>query len=744
MVLLAGVLLAALTIRLLYLAEAARKPDFRHPAIDADYHDYWARCVASGNWTPPSGLPDPHIADRPYIRPPGYPYFLAGVYRVTGPGYLAPRLVQLCIGVINCLLVFLLARRWFDASTALIACAFASSYWVFVYYEMEFLEPVLLVGLGLLLIYALSLLAERPRWQLALGAGMLLGLFALVRPNVLLFGPVAVGWEFWLGLRHGRLRSYAIVAAAFTVGAIVAITPATVRNYIVGHDVVLISANAGVNLLIGNNSSADGMFTDRNLGAAPFASCYDYPSVVRALEEKLGRSLRYSEASAYFARQAYLFAREHPAQFLRLTLKKAALFWCPFEMGHNKEEHYERLASPVLRRLPGSIAFFLAGSIVGVAAFLAARWTSGSLPLGNEKEAQRFEVVVLMILFAGTYYVSFIPFFVAGQYRVPVVPFLQILAACGVWQIIQWFRSGQMHRASLWVLGGAILYLAASVNVTGYRPSLSKWYFDTALACAKDGRLDQAVRGFNYALKYKPDYAEVHYNVGLVLAQQGRMEEALAQFRAAEKTKPDYTEARFNSGVALTQLGRTDQAIAAFRSALAANPEFAEADWYLAKLLAQQQRYREAIPFLERAAGLRPDSVAVLQDLTNTLLADGKTAEAVSRLHEFLARHPNEPLPLNHLAWVRATCSRAEYRQATEAIILADRACRLTKSEVPSILDTLAAAYAEGGRFEEAGTTAQRAMGLARAAGETNLAAQIESRSSLYRARRPYHETGPE
>jgi hypothetical protein len=70
-----------------FLCEARRHPDFRHPGVDAQFHDYWARAILSGDWTPPGAESDPEIQRHPYFRPPGYPWFLALLYWVTDGSY---------------------------------------------------------------------------------------------------------------------------------------------------------------------------------------------------------------------------------------------------------------------------------------------------------------------------------------------------------------------------------------------------------------------------------------------------------------------------------------------------------------------------------------------------------------------------------------------------------------------------------------------------------------------------------
>ena len=79
-------------------------------------------------------------------------------------------------------------------------------------------------------------------------------------------------------------------------------------------------------------------------------------------------------------------------------------------------------------------------------------------------------------------------------------------------------------------------------------------------------------------------------------------------------------------------------------------------------------------------------------------------------------------------------------RDGKRAAELAERACALTENKNPGTLDTLAAAYAEGGEFSKAINAAEKAADLALAVGQTAMAGQIASRLELYRAQRPFHE----
>jgi len=151
------------TLRGLYLAEFSKTPDFRVPFADADFHNYWARGLAFGSWAPPFYEVDPHIREIPYFRPPGYAYFLAAVYKLTGPSYFGPRVVQMALGLLNAFLAFLLARRHFGNFAGLVLAGLMATFWPFIYTETDFEEPVVSVFLLLTLALVLTRWAARDR-----------------------------------------------------------------------------------------------------------------------------------------------------------------------------------------------------------------------------------------------------------------------------------------------------------------------------------------------------------------------------------------------------------------------------------------------------------------------------------------------------------------------------------------------------------------------------------------------------
>ncbi len=118
----------------------------------------------------------------------------------------------------------------------------------------------------------------------------------------------------------------------------------------------------------------------------------------------------------------------------------------------------------------------------------------------------------------------------------------------------------------------------------------------------------------------------------------------------------------------------------------------------------------------------------------------GRPSEAVGHYRESLRVRPNSPGALNNLAWLLATSPNDPLRNGPEAVRLAERACALTHHEIIVYLGTLAAAYAEAGRFPESVAMAEQARDRARAGQQEDLARRNQELLQLYREGKPYRE----
>lgn len=110
----------------------------------------------------------------------------------------------------------------------------------------------------------------------------------------------------------------------------------------------------------------------------------------------------------------------------------------------------------------------------------------------------------------------------------------------------------------------------------------------------------------------------------------------------------------------------------------------------------------------------------------------------MDRCRQAVSQDPNSPLALNNLACFLATSSDPLMRIGEEAVRLAEKACELTQYSNSSTLSTLAAAYAESGRFDEAVAAAEKSSALATSRGETTIIAGNQQMLKSFRQKRPF------
>ena len=220
------------------------------------------------------------------------------------------------------------------------------------------------------------------------------------------------------------------------------------------------------------------------------------------------------------------------------------------------------------------------------------------------------------------------------------------------------------------------------------------------------GQLDDALAHIQESVRLKPDSAVGHYNLGTALAAHGRPAEAVRSFTEAVRLDPNLAYAHNSLGVALYGLGLSEEAMGHFRRALAIEPVYANAHNNLARALEARGKPEEALLHYRRALEIMPDSASVA----------------------------------GRVAWILATHADADVRDPQEAIDWAERAVRLSGRMDAAALDSLAAAYASGGRFDDAVAAAQTAVDLALAARADAQVSLIRMRLELYRQSRPYRE----
>jgi protein O-mannosyl-transferase len=241
-------------------------------------------------------------------------------------------------------------------------------------------------------------------------------------------------------------------------------------------------------------------------------------------------------------------------------------------------------------------------------------------------------------------------------------------------------------------------------------------------------------------LAKNPDAADAHNDLGALLAGRKDYPAALSEFTAAARCNPRDAGIQANLGQMLQLLGNATEAEKHLRAAVELKPADSESQVRLAALLAAKGEDREARLHLKLALRARPAPETRLK-LAGLLFKAGKFRRAAAQFQQVLKSSPDQTEALNNLAWISATCADPPLRDGALAVRCSERACKLTNSTNSIFLSTLAAAYAEAGRFPEAIGTAEMALRLQTAAGEMRLAAiNRHLLANYYRSGKAYHE----
>jgi len=305
-------------------------------------------------------------------------------------------------------------------------------------------------------------------------------------------------------------------------------------------------------------------------------------------------------------------------------------------------------------------------------------------------------------------------------------------------------------------------------------PELADTHNAMGIVHAEDGKLPEAVKEFETALELNPRLNEARFNMANALERQSKLTEAIRWYREGLKRNPYVPQVHIRLGTIYAELGNYSEAERSFRAAIELAPRRNEARLALGRLWHRQTRIEEAVQVFREAVRIDPGSAQAWHHLgaaeatrgnatsaegcfRRALAADRSLAEAsaglrriesiraaasrrVRELRRRLRADGDDPQVMAALARVLAACMDESLRDGPRAVELAERACLATKRQDPECLDTLAAAYAEVGRFGDALDTAKLAGERAIQAGNTELALEIQRRRELYQAGRPYRQ----
>lgn len=601
----------AFVLRFLYQWEVKGHPLSRQLFLDPAFYDRWARAIAAGDW----------LGQGVFYANPLYPYFLALIYRCFGYSLFLVKLFQSVLGGLTCWMVALIGRRVFDRTTGILAGLMGALYAPFIFYEGTLTISTLGTFLCLLTV-ALLLRGEQTGPWRSFGAGAVWGLRALARFDLTFLAAVV-----WL-LAHRGERTFhrrLMLAALFCLGVTVVILPVTARNFFVGGKLVAITAHGGETYYGGNNPWASGTYAPP-LGVRPGPE-YEHEDFRRLASKKLGRELSLSESSSYWLGQAMAFIKDHPGRYLRLQLRKLLLFWGPREIPDNRNYHFFRRFSTVLR-LP-----LLNFGILSPIALL-----------GLILELRNWRRSLLLYLQIFLSMISVLFFFVLARYRLPTVPFLIPFAAYALHRSFRIWR-GRRWRflVACWIPTCSLLIFFALQTHGLSQKGFDSRYETLGVALIREGQVDEGIRELESVIRLNPRRVTARFNLGVVyLEEKGNYRLAAQEFKEVIGLQEDYPQAHYMLGKVYEGMRRTQEAAEEFRRELDFWPKDTSARLSLGMAYVELERWLEAEAQFRKLIEQEADHVVGYQLLGNVLYLQGRLKEAVASWERAVQLNPSD------------------------------------------------------------------------------------------------------
>lgn len=670
-----AVFAVALLVRWIVGGQLADEPLFRSPQLDSLQYLTWGRRIAAGDFIWP--VPPPHGL--------GYPVLLGLLLSLFDGSLDAVRSAQSFLGAGTCALVAACSSRAFGRVAGIASGLLLAVYGPLAWIDVSILAEGLLVFLLALALWTVSL-EGRPEVR-AIAAGLTLAAALLVRPTAIALLPgllVALalarrnsaGWRLdWRGDRRGW-GAAGLLLASFLLLAVPVIWKISKEN----GAFVPVQGHSGFAFYVANGPHGDGLPS---------------PRIGRGWEELETEAVRAgirdpAARDQYYRDKTMAAIRESPGHYMGLFASKALWLVQAAEVRDSHSYEFFRARSTLLRLLPG-FGLLFALALGGLAAcVLRRRMPPPEVLLGLLGFA-----VLTIITMVGT------------RYRMPMVPFLAILAGPAV--ALGWEAAREKRFRDLGIVLGAIVLGAGIAHVRDYPPSrdfAEEWTMSGS-ALETQERWPEALAAYEQALTSDPGYVTALEGVGRLRIKQGDLRGAEEVLRRVLQIKPDSQRAHYYLGVALMQTGRPDEAIGEMRSSLSLAPEDVPTMQTLGGLLLARGDAEEAAGVYRRLVEMTPGD-------GNAWLALARLEGARNRAAEGLpaARKAAELLPQNPEAWLVLARLALDTRDAATAETALQRVDTLIGRSHPQVALSWAMLYRLQGRETEAAEILRGLQGL--------------------------------
>jgi lipopolysaccharide biosynthesis regulator YciM len=252
------------------------------------------------------------------------------------------------------------------------------------------------------------------------------------------------------------------------------------------------------------------------------------------------------------------------------------------------------------------------------------------------------------------------------------------------------------------------------------------------------GDNDRAIASFDAAIRVNPRDAAAYFLRGTAQFRKGNVDKAIRDYTEALRLDPNLPAAYVRRGLAYDRQWELDKAIADYTEGIRRDPKVANTFILRAVSYAKKRENGKAVQDCTAALLLDPNNASAYTQRGIAQADDGKYTTAVRDYAAAIKLNAKYFVAYQRLAWLRATCPKTELRDGKQALAYARMVCDLSDRKHPHDLETLAAACAENGLFDEAVKWQYRALENQDYRPEE--LGEARMRLKLYEQRKPYRE----
>ena len=264
--------------------------------------------------------------------------------------------------------------------------------------------------------------------------------------------------------------------------------------------------------------------------------------------------------------------------------------------------------------------------------------------------------------------------------------------------------------------------------------------FQKAMVLIENEELEKAKKILYALIPQCPEYYETYVRLCDIETRMGNFGQAVLHCEKLVELRPNDPSYLAELAGLLFENGEYKRAVKYGLEAVKKGPDNVGAHVNLALAFEKEGEIDHAVDAYLKALQLSPNNVKICNKLAGLFSAKGEFDRSVVYYRRSIKTNPNQLQILNELAWLQATRPALPSRNVGEAVMLAERLCKLTDYKHPNALDTLAVAYAAAEDFPKAIETARKAFEIATAMNNTKLAQKIAGQLKLFKQSKPYIE----